>query len=185
MKVFAILMTSLFMTLNLQAATKAGIDMPDSKTVAGKTLFLNGQGIRKATWLGIKVYVGGLYLEEKMTDHKPFLENDKMVKQVVMHFVRDVDGEKLIGAWNDGFKNSGNDKSELKDRLKTFNSYMGDIKKDQQIVITFTPDQTEVSFNGQSKTAIKGADFGKALLSVWFVGQADKGLTQGMLGLEK
>ncbi|MCO4792250.1 MAG: chalcone isomerase family protein [Bacteriovoracaceae bacterium] len=185
MKNFAVLFVTLFLTLNLQAATKANITMPDTKNVSGRVLHLNGQGIRKATWLGIKVYVGGLYLEEKSTNHKAFLESEKSLKQVVMHFVRDVDGEKLVGGWNDGFKNSGNDKKELKDRLATFNSYMADVKKGQEIVLTFTPNQTEVTFNGQKKAAIKGGDFGKALLSVWFVGQDDKGLTKGMLGLEK
>lgn len=185
MKSILILAVSLLVSVNLFAATKAGISMPDTKTVEGRILHLNGQGIRKATWLGIKVYVGGLYLEEKATTHKAFLNNDRSLKQVVMHFVRDVEAKKLIGGWNDGFKNSGNDKKELKDRLAKFNSYMADIQKGQEIVLTFGPNKTDVVFNGQNKESIKGADFANALLAVWFVGQDDKGLTKGMLGLEK
>ena len=77
---------------------------------------------------------------------KRFSEPWKWFKQV-MHFVRDVDGEKLVGAWNDGSKILEITKKELQDRLKAFNSHMGDIKKGRSVV-TFTPEQTEVSFNG-------------------------------------
>ena len=44
----------------------AGATMPDTLTVAGKTLKLNGMGLRKKAIF--KVYVGGLYLEAPSKD---------------------------------------------------------------------------------------------------------------------
>ena len=43
------------------AAELAGVTMPDTDTVEGKTLKLNGLGLRKK--MVFKVYVAGLYLE--------------------------------------------------------------------------------------------------------------------------
>ena len=48
--------------------TLDGITMPDTATVGGKDLQLNGLGTRKATFLKVKVYVMGLYLEKKSQD---------------------------------------------------------------------------------------------------------------------
>ena len=53
-------------TFNLQAATVAGVNLPDTTTVGDKSLVLNGLGLR--TEFMVKVYVGGLYLEHKTTD---------------------------------------------------------------------------------------------------------------------
>ena len=48
-------------TFNVNAAELAGVTLPDTQQVAGKTLVLNGMGIR--TKYIVKIYVGGLYLE--------------------------------------------------------------------------------------------------------------------------
>ncbi len=62
------------MTLSpVRAATLSGVNMPDQKTVNGKTLVLNGLGMRTATFLKVKVYVIGLYLESKSSDDKAII----------------------------------------------------------------------------------------------------------------
>ena len=66
----------------------AGVTMPDTLTVAGKTLKLNGMGLRKK--MGFKVYVGGLYLEAPSSDAKAILAADAP-KALKMHFLRSVD----------------------------------------------------------------------------------------------
>ncbi len=50
------------------AATLEGVTFPDSFTVDGRTLTLNGIGIRRVTIFGIKVYVAGLYLPKQSRD---------------------------------------------------------------------------------------------------------------------
>ncbi len=47
------------------AAELAGVRMSDQVTVDGRTLSLNGLGLREATAFKVDVYVAGLYLEQK------------------------------------------------------------------------------------------------------------------------
>ena len=50
-------------------------------------LVLNGMGLRKATWLRAKVYLAGLYLEEKSLDADAFLRPER-TKRIVLVLVR-------------------------------------------------------------------------------------------------
>ena len=45
------------LSLNLGAAEFAGVTIPDTKKVHGKDLVLNGIGMRRATFLNVKVYM--------------------------------------------------------------------------------------------------------------------------------
>ena len=56
-----------------RAGERAGVSLPEKATVEGRTLILNGMGLRKATWLRVKVSVAGLYLEEKSLDAEDIL----------------------------------------------------------------------------------------------------------------
>ena len=59
----SILLLFLATALDVHAATLAGVTLSDNAQVAGKTLVLNGLGVRKK--FVVKVYVVGLYLEQK------------------------------------------------------------------------------------------------------------------------
>jgi hypothetical protein len=52
----------------LARPVRAGVTLPDQAMVEARTLVLNGMGLRKATWLRVKVHVAGLYLEEMSLD---------------------------------------------------------------------------------------------------------------------
>ena len=53
----------LFVMTAASAAAKEveGVAIPDQTTVAGKTLALNGAGLRTATILNVRVWVGAFY----------------------------------------------------------------------------------------------------------------------------
>ena len=53
-------------TFNLRAASLAGVNLPDTVKAGGTTLVLNGMGLR--TKFSVKVYVGGLYLQQKSSE---------------------------------------------------------------------------------------------------------------------
>ncbi|MFT6068352.1 MAG: hypothetical protein ACJAT2_000119 [Bacteriovoracaceae bacterium] len=179
-----ILISILFLfSLNLQAATQDKVTMPETISVKGKDLVLNGLGTRKATWLRVKVYVGGLFLEKKSKDANQIL-NSKGTKYIRMHFVRDVKKEKLVSGWNDAFKAAVKDLPRIQTRINEFNALMGDIKKNQEIVLTFTDKDVHVDFANLKQGTIKGGDFSKDLLSVWFINAKDEGLRDGLLGLK-
>lgn len=179
-----LMMMAFFLTMGLGfSAEKADVTVPETMELAGKTLVLNGMGIRRATWLNIKVYVGSLYVSEKSQDPNKILDQD-YPKHISMNFVRDVDKDSLIGGWNEGFEAAVKDplKTKLKPFLKEFNSRMSDIKKKQSILINFFADGVEITFNGSKGVKIGDGQFSKALLSVWFVNARDEDLRDEMLG---
>lgn len=181
MKVFVSIL--FLLSLNLQAATQDKVTMPDTISVKGKELVLNGLGTRKATWLRVKVYVGGLFLEKKSKDPNHILKS-KGTKYIRMHFVRDVKKEKLVNGWNEAFAAAVKDLPRIQTRINELNALMGDVKKNQEIVLTFTDTNVHVDFANQKQGIIKGGDFSKDLLSVWFINAKDEGLRDGLLGLK-
>jgi hypothetical protein len=183
MKKLIILITTL-LSLNSLGAELNGVTHPDSVELGGKKLVLNGIATRKATWIKVKVYVGGFYMEKKSSDYNTFLK-EKSPKKIIMTFVRDVDGKDLIDGWKEAFGNAlPKDKHPaLQERMDKFYSYFGDIEKKQSMEFNFLEDGVESTINGVKKEKIKGFDFSSALLSVWFVNAKDEGLKEGLLGL--
>jgi hypothetical protein len=53
---------------NSTAATLEGVTFPDSYSVNGKSLVLNGIGVRKLTIFRIRIYVAALYLQRPSHD---------------------------------------------------------------------------------------------------------------------
>ena len=150
-------------------------------SVGGQSLVLNGVGMREATVFKVDVYRGGLYLPAKSSDAKAILAQDA-AWMIEMKFIRDVDKDKLVDAWNDGFKNNGQGKGKA--GLKKLNGYMSDIEEGDSMVFAYDPAKgTSVKVKGKKKGTIAGKDFGHAVLSVWLGGKPpNKGLKNGMLG---
>jgi len=66
----------LFLCTFASAAEVAGVNVPDTVTDAGKTLKLNGAGLRKKAIF--KVYVAGLYVENPMHDAAALLSSNQV-----------------------------------------------------------------------------------------------------------
>ena len=154
----------------------------DKVTVDGKELILNGIGIRKATIFKVKVYYGGLYLDQKSKDPATFL-NSAMPKQIVMNFVHNVSAAKLRGGFNDGFEAANKNYQQLTAPMEKFNATLEDVVIGDKITITFTADGVLVNVKGKNKEKIVGSDFSRALLNIWFVNPSDRGLSDGLLSL--
>lgn len=164
------------------AATLAGVTMPDTAVVAGKTLDLNGQGLR--TKFFFRIYVAGLYLGTRTHDPAAAVSSDE-VKQIVMHFVYShVTRQQMVDAWNDSFGQESLSPETKKD-VSLFNSWMGDISAGEQIVLTYEPGKgTTVEFAGKLKGTIPGKDFMEALWRVWLGDHPpSSSMKKGMLGL--
>lgn len=182
MKIFFLIMM-VFTAVSANALTVDSINFEDKVNVAGKELVINGVGIRKATFLKIKVYYGALYLAEKANNASAFLGTPEP-KQIVMHFVRDVDVADLKKTYREAFE--GANKETYKNMLPTlesFNANLGNIKKGERMVITFLPDGATLTFIGKTYPKVGDSAFSKALLNMYFINPLDQGLTQGLLGL--
>lgn len=164
-----------------------GVTTPDTVKIGRSDLMLNGMGIRKATLLGAKVYVGSLYLPEKSKDGGHILATDRPW-QLVLRFVRDVDVSDMRDALEEGLRRAaGNKLAALTQRIETLKaSKVVSFKEGQYL--SFTNDPTNgvaVDVNGAGGPTIRGADFSLALLSMWIGAEPrDAGLKAGLLGGE-
>lgn len=185
MKLQFLLALAVTLALPARAGERAGVRMPDQISAGGKTLVLNGLGVREATFLKVDVYVAGLYLEEKSSDPDAII-NAEQTRKIVMEFVRKVKKSDITEAWNEGFeKNGGSDLPALGERLAILNSWMPELKRGDTMAFTYLPGEgVEVEVNGASRGKISGEDFARVLWSIWLGPHPpNKGLRKGMLGL--
>ena len=148
----------------------AGVVLPETLQIPDNAtaLQLNGAGIRKKVFF--KIYVAGLYLPSSQTSPNTIFDL-KGPKRVHMHFLyKEVEQEKLINGWRDGFKNNLDKASfeQLAPRLTKFNSLFRTMKRGEVINLDYLPNVgTRVWINGELKGQIEGAEFYSALLKVW------------------
>ena len=150
----------------------AGVTLPDTASVEGKTLKLNGGGLR--TKMMFKVYVAGLYLETTTKDAAAAVSSDE-VKRMHLSILRSLDRSK---------KNSKAQLPGLKARLDRLNSMIPNVVKGDQIHLTYVPGRgTVVSAKNVEKGVIEGKDFADALFSVWLgANPVQPDLKKGLLG---
>lgn len=186
MKFALALLATFIVLLTANAAEVSGIKIPDSAKVEGQELKLNGVGVR--TRMFIKVYVAGLYLEQK-TNAADAAIGSKGVKRMALHIMRDLKAEVFSGALRDGLNanNSAAEIAKIEDKIKEFNGIIsgaGGVKKGDVVQLDFLPVAgTRVIINGDSKGAVGGEDFFRALLKVWLgENPIDSDLKKNLLG---
>ena len=170
----------------INAAELGGVFVDDEVTVEnGEKLVLNGIGLREKFW--VDVYVGSLYLPEKTSSVADILSSQKAWR-IQMDFVyEEVDQEKLVTAWRDGFKmNQEKDViNAISERMDQFYGFFNEnaVEKDQFIIDYIPGKGTTVSKNKKVLGTIPGVDFKNALLEIWLGNfPADDSLKRGMLG---
>ncbi len=169
----------------LSAYEIKGVNLPDTLSVNGTKLVLNGAGVRMKFFFSI--YVGALYLPNKMHSADKVINAD-IPKRIVMHFVysHKISKEKIIDAFKDDFENNSKELlPEIKSEIKRFYSFFdSDFNKNDEVVITYLPMKgTCVEINKKLKGCIAGKKFMKAVFSVW-LGEdpPSEGLKNKMLG---
>jgi len=169
-------------TVALNAASLAGVTLPDSQQVAGKSLVLNGIGLR--TKLMVKVYVAGLYLEQKSSDPNAIMKSDTP-KQIVMKFVHGASKNQMADAFNEGFEDNAPDALKtMKADIDKLIGALEPINSGDTMVFTYVPGTgSTLAINGKEKVTIAGQPFAQALLSVWLGPKPPTAdLKKGMLG---
>lgn len=162
-----------------------GVNLPDTATVQGQPLVLNGAGIR--TRVVIKVYAAGLYTAQKSQDANAII-NATTPRRVQMVMLRDLGADTLNEALQDGLKKnlSAPALAELDAEAKQLGSLMmsiGKAKEGETIILDFSQAGVAIQVGGADKGTIANPKFASALLRVWLGDQpADAGLKKGMLG---
>ena len=166
----------------LRGGTLAGVTLPDTAQVAGKTLVLNGMGLRKK--FVVKVYVAGLYLEQKSSDPGAILKAD-VTKRIVMHFVRSVSKNQIADAFGESFENNTPDaKKTMKAEIDQFLAALEPVNDGGEILLTYVPATgTSLTINGKEKWTTSTPGFAYVLFSVWLGPKPpNEDLKKGLLG---
>jgi hypothetical protein len=152
--------------VSASAANVGGAKIEDTISVSGHNLLLSGSAVRKK--YGFSVYAGALYLPSKQTNAAAILTADAPRRQV-MHFLRDVDKEKMAEAWAEGLRdNTPNASPEVKTAFKTLATWMEDMEEGKRIVLTYVPGTgTTVEVNGKNKGTLGGKAVADAILNTW------------------
>jgi len=169
-------------TLSLHAGSLAGVTMPDTVEAGGKTLVLNGMGLR--TRFMIKIYVAGLYLEQKSSDATAILQSDGP-KRIVLQFVHGASKSQIRSAFNDSFNDNATDaRKAVTGEIDNFFAALDAVKDGDRMVFTYIPGTgTITAINGTEKATIPGKAFAAVLFSVWLGPKPPNAdLKKGILG---
>ncbi len=178
----AVAVVVLASTLNLSAGTLNGVTLPDTVQVSGTTLTLNGLGLR--TKYMVKVYVAGLYLQQKSSDPDAIIKAEAP-KRIVMHFVRGVSKSQLTDGFSESFEDNSPDAAKaMKADIDRLFAALGPVKDGDELIFTYLPGTgTSVSIAGLERLSIAGPDFAKMIFSVWLGPKPpNAGVKKGMLG---
>ena len=166
-----------------QALEIRGAKFDDKMTIDGKSLVLNGVGVREATVFNVSVYAAALYLPHKTKDPKEVLKAEPP-KAVEMEFLRSVDREKIVDGWKEELTQHCDPHcKELDPQFKNFYKLIDDMKNKDRMSFIIKKDKTEIRVRGKDKGEMPGEKFAQVLMEIWFGGKPpNPALQKGMLG---
>lgn len=169
-----------------RAAELSGVFMPDTTTVGGAELTLNGIGLR--TVFIVKAFVAGLYVPQRSQDAAELIAQ-RGPRRLQMRMLVDMSPDRMMKTFQDGMNANlaGMQVAALRPQLEQLHDTLravGYARKGDSIELDLVDGATQLSVNGRPRgEPIAGDEFYAALLRV-FVGEraADKDLRRGLLG---
>lgn len=170
---------ALLFVLPAHAGKLEGVTLPDTVTLGGTPLVLNGMGLREKVF--IDVYVAGLYLPAKTKDANKAIGDD-VAKRIEMVMMRSVDREKLADTMRESIEKAGS--AEARKHAGTLAGWMEDVAEGDRITLDYVPGKgTTVVVKGKAKGTVAGVAFMRA---VWGIYLGDdpptEALKEGLLG---
>jgi len=164
----------------------AGVRLPERLNVAGRTLLLNGAGLRKVLFMDI--YVAALYLPERHQDTQQIINRD-IPRTLQLTLLRDLSTQQNLDALKDGLhENSSPGEIEaIRTDVDTFLGYIKSLREVSTgtvIQMNYLPGEgTRVSVNGRYMGTVGGPGFNRAMLKIW-LGEhpAQSSLKRALLG---
>lgn len=154
----------------LVAGNIEGVAIPDSISIKGQSLQLNGAGLREISLLGvpIKLYVASFYtpcrvhtLDEVLASPRPIEINFTFLKGVSRRIVE--------STWRNQFTHNATYTYPGFDRdQETFISLLGNLDEKGKDTVLFLPGETQVFDQGNLMGTIQGTKFQRAFLSLLF-----------------
>jgi hypothetical protein len=175
--VIILLVTKIF------AADLGGVKIPNDIKLDGKSLVLNGLGMRQKTIFKVNVYVGALYVEKKSHDPKAILASSDL-KRVELAFVHSGSQSQVQDAFDEAYHdNCTEDCAALKSPFEKLRSLMKAVKVGDRLAFDIYPGKVNVWINTTALGTISDDHFPRALLRTWLgVAPPTESLKQAMLG---
>jgi len=184
MKSFLIFVSVLFWAGSLQALELEGVDLPETLSLDGRELVLNGAGVRKKFFF--KLYVGSLYLEEKTQEADAVIPADSPMAIRLTIISGKINSDNMTEATLEGFdKATGGNTQPLQAEIDQFMAAFEErIVEGDQFTLLYVPQGgVKVYKNGELKTTVTGLAFNRALFGIWLGEEpAQKSLKHDMLG---
>jgi len=161
------------------AGELAGVTMPDTDTLGGQPLVLNGMALREKFFLDI--YVGGLYLPAKSADGASVIAQD-VPKKLHMSFIySEVPAEKTVDAYREVWEIDPAYPAQ-KAQADQFCSWITTLVAGQTMTIQYEPGTgTTLLVDGAAKGTIPGVEFMKLIFGNYVGPNANKVLRVGLL----
>jgi hypothetical protein len=182
MRKLALALSLLLLAPHAWALDVAGVNVAPTVVIHQKSLTLNGSGIRKK--LFIKVYVGSLYTERKVTTPAQLLADpgEKLLRMSFVH--KKVEKEKIVEAFTEGLANNSPAVARTAEAKAFLSWFTSDFVAGDTVDISLSPDGTvAATHNGKVLGTLRDPAVAQAVLRIWFGEKpADGGLKKGMLG---
>jgi hypothetical protein len=171
-------------TFTALGATLHGVTMPEAVAVGGKSLKLNGIGVRTKSMFNIKVYVAGLYLEVPSNNAARILAADS-ARRLELHMTHNAPRDRLMDEFLTGIsQNSKGNTAELKERLDKCLATIPDMQEGQTLSLSYVPGKgTVLKAAGRAEVAAPGKDLADAIFLAWLgENPLDSDLKEHLLG---
>ncbi|MHB8833905.1 MAG: chalcone isomerase family protein [Desulfobacteria bacterium] len=183
MRKLALALSFLLLSSQAFALEIAGVNVPPTVSVHQKTLTLNGAGIRKA-YVFVKVYVGSLYTERKVTTTAQLLADpgDKLIRMTFV--MKKVEKEKIVDAFSEGLSKNSPAVAGTADAKAFLSWFTSDFMAGDTVDVSLAADGTvSATHDGKALGTVRNPALARAVLLIWFGEKpADAGLKKGMLG---
>jgi hypothetical protein len=150
------------------AAAIDGVTVPETVQADGKTLRLNGAGLRTFSIFRVHVYVAALYLEHPASDPDAIL-NSPETKLVKVNFVRDVTAKQARQSWQDGLANNCRPPSCVLDpnEVSTFLARVPAMRAGERFSLLFDQRGAEIDLDDRPFGFIPDRGFAEAILATF------------------
>jgi hypothetical protein len=162
----------------------AQVHLPEKIDSLGEALVLNGLGVRRATFLNVKVYVAGLYLARPTTSIPEILQPTRS-KQLTLHFVRHVSRDDMLAAIREGLlDNASSEAAAAEQHVLSMERYLPDLHSGTVLRLAYRAKRGLQVFADNKLVGVEKDDtFANLLFRIWLGPKPpDAGLKAGLLG---
>jgi hypothetical protein len=155
--------------LMAHAAELDGLPIPDTLQVEGRTLHLNGFGLRTYSVLDLHIYIASLYLEHPSNNPDAIIRSPE-TKLLTVRFERGIGADRARDAWRENLENNCVAPCHLDPQdVERFLSLVPAMHAGDNYNLLFRQNGATVTVNGQEIGTFSKRQFAEVMLAT-FIG---------------